>query len=295
MKQHVPAEFIESFVVPPGKSISLRNDFAPGDTSTYVQKSEARSLLQSGLRRLAEVQDRFYAQNTYALLIVLQAMDAAGKDSVIKHVMSGLNPQGCQVWSFKQPSTEELEHDYLWRMARALPRRGVIGIFNRSYYEEVLVVRVHPELLERQRLPAPLTDDLWRRRYREINTYEQYLVDNGIIVLKLFLNVSRKEQRKRFLQRIQRPEKNWKFSASDVAERKHWDEYMTAYEDALNATSTQAAPWYVIPADHKWFTRLAVAAVLVNKLEELNPRYPEVTTDEREALVEAEKQLESED
>jgi PPK2 family polyphosphate:nucleotide phosphotransferase len=288
--------FIEPLVVPPGKSISLRNDFDPGYTSDYVRKSEANALLQDGIRRLASLQDSFYAQSTYALLIVLQAMDAAGKDSVIKHVMSGLNPQGCQVWSFRQPSAEDLEHDYLWRTARVLPRRGTIGIFNRSYYEEVLVVRVHRELLERQRLPPhAMKGDIWQRRFREINAFEQYLVDNGIVVLKFFLNVSKQEQRKRFLERIQRPDKHWKFSASDVRERQRWDAYIGAYQEALNATSTHAAPWYVIPADHKWFTRLAVAAVVVNKLQELNPSYPEVTAEQRRELGEAEKLLNSEE
>jgi PPK2 family polyphosphate:nucleotide phosphotransferase len=291
----VPPDFLAPFIAPPGKSISLRKDFEPGYTSNYVHKKDARSLLQGGIQRLAAVQDRFYAQNTYALLIVIQAMDAAGKDSVIKHVMSGVNPQGCQVSSFKQPSAEELDHDYLWRTTRALPRRGIISIFNRSYYEEVLVVRVHPELLERQRLPpAAVKGNLWKRRFDEINAYEQYLVDNGIVVLKFFLNVSKKEQKRRFLERIHRPEKNWKFSASDVRERAHWEAYMDAYEDTINATSTPTAPWHVIPADHKWFTRLAVAAVLVNKLEELNPSYPELPEAQRRALREAEVLLNSE-
>jgi PPK2 family polyphosphate:nucleotide phosphotransferase len=288
-------DFIKPFIVRPGESMSLRKDFDPGYKSNYVRKSEARVRLDSGIQRLATLQDSFYAQNTYGLLIVLQAMDAAGKDSVIKHVMSGVNPQGCQVWSFKQPSTEELDHDYLWRTTRALPRRGTIGIFNRSYYEEVIVIRVHHELLERQRLPPDvMRDGLWHRRFREINMFEQYLVDNGIVVLKFFLNVSKEEQKRRFLERIQRPDKHWKFSASDVRERQYWDDYMQAYEDALIATSTPAAPWHVIPADHKWFTRLAVAAVVIHKLEELHPSYPEVTEEQRLQLREAEKLLLSE-
>ena len=246
-------------------------------------------------RALVELQDRLYAQSTAALLVIVQAMDAAGKDSVIKHVMSGLNPQGCQVWSFKEPSTEELAHDYLWRSSKLLPKRGLICIFNRSYYEEVLVIRVHPELLERQRLPEEaLKGDIWRRRFNEINAFEQYLHDNGIVVLKFFLYLSKDEQKRRFVERIERPEKNWKFSASDVRERGYWEAYMNAYEDVLNHTSTNAAPWYVVPADHKWFTRLGVAAVVASKLEELNPAYPTVTRRQREELDQAARLLKGE-
>src|SRR5579871_5209201 len=258
---------MEQFVVQPGKTISLERDFDPGHRAQNVRKREARALLQRGIERLQAYQDRFYAQKRHALLILFQAMDAAGKDSVIKHVMTGLNPQGCQVWSFKSPSAEELEHDYLWRISRALPPRGMIGIFNRSYYEEVLVVRVHPELLAREQLPRTSTHtDIWKRRFREINAFEQYLVDNGIIVLKFFLYVSKDEQKKRFLERIERPEKNWKFSRNDVRERMYWDAYMEAYEAMLNHTSTAAAPWYVVPADHKWFTRLGVGSVIAETL-----------------------------
>jgi PPK2 family polyphosphate:nucleotide phosphotransferase len=236
-----------------------------------------------------------YAQDKYALLIIFQAIDAAGKDGTIKHVMSGLNPQGCQVFSFKAPSAEELDHDYLWRTSKALPERGRIGIFNRSYYEEVLVVRVHPEILERQHLPPEtLTKDIWQRRFEEINNFERYLVDNGIVVLKFFLYVSKEEQKMRFLERINRPEKNWKFSAGDVEERKLWNEYMKAYSDVLNHTSTRWAPWYVVPADHKWFTRFAVAAVIGAKMEELNLSYPKVDKQHLRELRNAKKQLERE-
>jgi PPK2 family polyphosphate:nucleotide phosphotransferase len=286
--------FIEHFLVRPGKTISLSRDFDPGYAAEHLRKEESDASLQQDVAQLVELQDRLYAQNTHALLVIVQGMDASGKDSVIKHVMSGLNPQGCQVWSFKEPSAEELEHDHLWRASRLLPRRGLICIFNRSYYEEVLVVRVHPQLLERQHLPkGALKGDIWRRRFTEINAFEQYLHDNGIMVLKFFLNVSKDEQKRRFLERIERPEKNWKFSANDVRERGYWNAYMDAYEDVLNHTSTSAAPWYVVPADHKWFTRLAVATVIAAKLEELNPRYPSVTREQREELAQAARLLES--
>ena len=253
-------------------------------------------LLQQGVHLLSEYQDKLYAQNTNALLIVLQAMDAAGKDGTIKHVMSGLNPQGCEVHSFKAPSVEELDHDYLWRNFKVLPERGRIGIFNRSYYEEVLVARVHPEILQRQQLPpASKGKDIWKRRFREINDFERYLVDNGILVLKIFLYVSKAEQKKRFLERIERPEKNWKFSASDVAERAFWKDYMAAYEDVFAHTSTDWAPWYVIPADNKWFTRLAVSAVIVAAMREINPQYPTLSKEHKTGLLEAKKTLEQEE
>jgi PPK2 family polyphosphate:nucleotide phosphotransferase len=290
-------QFIERFLVRPGKTISLRKDFDSnaGYAADYLRRDEADALLRKDVERLVALQDRLYAQNTYALLVIVQAMDAAGKDSVIKHVMSGLNPQGCQVWSFKEPSEEELEHDYLWRAAKLLPRRGLISIFNRSYYEEVLVVRVHPQLLQRQRLPPKvLKGDIWRRRFNEINAFEQYLHDNGIVVLKFFLHLSKDEQKRRFLDRIERPEKNWKFAASDVRERGYWDAYLDAYEDMLNHTSTSAAPWYVVPADRKWFTRLGVAGVIAAKLEELNPTYPSVTEEQRQELDQAAKLLAAE-
>jgi PPK2 family polyphosphate:nucleotide phosphotransferase len=243
---------------------------------------------------MAEYQDRLYAQDQYALLIVLQALDAAGKDGTIKHVMSGVNPQGCEVSSFKQPSTEELDHDYLWRSAIRLPERGKIGIFNRSYYEEVLVTRVHPEILDRQKIPRELKGDkIWKRRFEEINNFEKYLVRNGIIVLKFFLNLSRNEQKKRFLARIDRPEKNWKFSGSDVAERKYWKDYRAAYEDCFRNTSTEWAPWYVIPADNKPYTRLAVAGIIIKTLADLKLEYPEVGKKRRDELKEIRVNLEN--
>ena len=284
---------IQSFLVPPGKEISLK-DYDPGDTSGLVKKKkeDAAKLLQEGVQLLSEYQDKLYAQDAHALLIILQAMDAAGKDSVIKHVMSGLNPQGCQVYSFKTPSTEELDHDYLWRNFKALPERGRIGIFNRSYYEEVLVVRVHPELLKRQRLPAEArTKEIWTRRFEEINSFEKYLVANGIVVTKLFLNVSKEEQRKRFLERIDLPDKKWKFSFSDATERAFWSDYMKAYEEVFNHTSTEWAPWYVIPADHKWFTRLAVAAVIAATMQEINPEYPTMSPEQEQELLKAKQVL----
>jgi PPK2 family polyphosphate:nucleotide phosphotransferase len=287
--------FIEHFLVRPGKSISLRKDFDPGYTADDLRREDADILLQQDIERLAELQDKLYAQQTHALLVIIQAMDAGGKDSVIKHVMSGLNPQGCQVFSFKEPSTEELQHDYLWRASKALPRRGLICIFNRSYYEEVLVVRVHPHLLDLQRLPPEVVKgDIWSRRFDQINAFEQYLHDNGITVLKFFLHLSLGEQKRRFLERIERPEKNWKFSASDVRERRHWEAYMDAYEQMLSHTSTSAAPWYVVPADHKWFTRLGVAAVIASALEGLNPNYPTVTDEQRQELAQAATLLELE-
>jgi PPK2 family polyphosphate:nucleotide phosphotransferase len=241
------------------------------------------------------LQDVLYAQDTYALLLIFQAMDAAGKDGIIKHIMSGVNPQGCQVYSFKTPSQEELDHDFLWRNMKALPERGRIGIFNRSYYEEVLIVRVHPEILDGQRLPKKekKDTDLWKHRYEDINSVEQYLTRNGIVILKFFLNVSKKEQKKRFLERIDAPEKNWKFSFGDIKERERWNDYMDAYEDMLNATSTEWAPWYVIPADKKWFTRVAVADIVSNKLKSLNLRYPEISDTRRKELLEARKLLET--
>ncbi|MFI5341193.1 MAG: polyphosphate kinase 2 family protein [Candidatus Methylomirabilales bacterium] len=288
--------FIRAFIVPPGKKISLKKDHDPGYTAKFVTKKDAVQILQRGVQLLAEYQDKLYAQNTQALLIILQAMDAAGKDGTIKHVMSGLNPQGCQVYSFKAPSAEELEHDYLWRNFKVLPERGRIGIFNRSYYEEVLIARVHPEILERQQLPPELKKhkDIWKRRFGEINNFERYLVDNGIILLKFFLNVSKDEQKTRFLERIEQPEKNWKFSAADAKERAFWKDYMTAYEDMLSHTSTEWAPWHVIPADNKWFTRLAVATVIVARMKEIDPQYPTVTEEHKQGLLEAKRMLEEE-
>lgn len=263
-------------------------DHDPADCcGLTIDKDDAKELLQEGVERLAELQERLYADNRWSVLIVLQAMDAAGKDSLIEHVMSGVNPQGVQVVSFKQPSAEELDHNFLWRIARALPERGRIGIFNRSHYEEVLVVRVHPEYLKGQRLPAAVNGkDIWHQRFDDIRAFEKHLARNGTLILKFFLNVSRDEQRKRFLDRIDEPGKRWKFSMGDVAERKLWPQYMDAYEDMIRETSTPEVPWYVIPADKKWFTRLAVAGALVDALESLKLSYPKV---EGAALEELEK------
>lgn len=285
-------EFIQPFIVRPGKKISLHTDFDPGYKADYVEKKDGDELLERGIQLLAAYQDRLYAEDKQALLIIFQAMDAAGKDGAIKHVMSGINPQGCQVYSFKTPSTEEMDHDYLWRNFKALPERGRIGIFNRSYYEEVLIVRVHPTILAAQRLPAKLKDDgIWHRRFEEINNFERYLTNNGIHVVKFFLNVSKAEQKKRFLARLEEPEKNWKFSVNDAKEREFWDDYMHVYEDMLNHTSTACAPWHVIPADAKWFTRLSVAAVIVNKMLEINPQYPTVSLAQKEELEKARQML----
>ncbi|WP_406656525.1 polyphosphate kinase 2 family protein [Methanolobus sp. ZRKC2] len=288
-------ELLDVLKVPPGKKIDLKKDYNPDFTGKWLKKKEAKKTLAEGIQMLAEMQQKLYAQDQYALLIVLQALDAAGKDSTIKHVMSGVNPQGVDVHSFKTPSGEELDHDYLWRNFKTLPARGRIGIFNRSYYEEVLVVRVHPEFLANQRLPLTLKDKhIWKRRFGEINNFEKYLVDNGIIVLKFFLDVSKETQKERFLERTLLPEKNWKFSAADMKERAHWDDYIAAYEDMLNHTSTEWAPWYVVPADHKWFTRLAVAAVICNTMNKLNLAYPVVSEQQKQALLVAKKELENE-
>ncbi len=283
------------FQVPIGKSISLQKDFDPGFLPDNLDKIQSIDQLQAGIRRLAELQNKLYAQNSYSILIIFQAMDAAGKDSTIKHVMSGINPQGCQVYNFKTPSSEELDHDYLWRSSRCLPERGRIGIFNRSYYEEVLIARVHPHILANQNLPhQPKGDRIWQQRFQDINHYEQYLTNNGIVILKFFLNVSKLEQKKRFLKRLDTPEKNWKFSISDVEERQHWDQYQIAYEDIFNHTSTVTAPWLIIPADHKWYTRLAVAEIIIKRLEELDLKYPTVNPEHEEVLKEARDRLNAE-
>jgi PPK2 family polyphosphate:nucleotide phosphotransferase len=283
-----------AFIAKPGSKLKLKH-FDPEYTATIKRKADVEGVLQAGIEALAAYQDILYAQDTYALLIIFQAMDAAGKDGTIKHVMSGLNPQGCQVFSFKAPSAEELDHDYLWRSFKALPERGRIGIFNRSYYEETLVVRVHPQLLEKQKLPPTIQNHkLWEQRFLEINHFEKYLVDNGIIVLKFFLNVSKEEQKKRFLDRINLPEKNWKFSESDAKERAFWDDYMRAYEDAFTHTNTTWAPWHIIPANNKWFTRLVVAYFIEQKLKSLNLSYPKVTEEHQQQLQKAKKVLERE-
>ena len=284
----------ERYLVEDGSKFRLR-DHDPADTGGLNNKKDAREGLDAGRQRLRDLQSVLYAQDRQALLLIFQAMDAAGKDSVIKHVMSGLNPQGCQVFAFKQPSEEELDHDFLWRTSRCLPERGRIGVFNRSYYEEVLIVRVHPHILQRQKLPqTQLGGDVWKRRYESINDLERHLARNGTVVRKFFLNVSREEQRQRFLARLDEPEKHWKFSVADVEERRHWDRYMEAYEDMIRHTSTPEAPWYVVPADHKWFTRLVVADAIIDTLESLDLRYPPVDEKKRAELDRARKLLESE-
>jgi PPK2 family polyphosphate:nucleotide phosphotransferase len=286
---------IASLMVPPGKKIDLRNDYDPGHIGHFMSKKHAEKTMNADIHLLSLQQEKLFAQDTYALLIIFQAMDAAGKDSTIKHVMSGVNPQGVKVTSFKGPSVEELDHDYLWRNWIALPRRGEIGIFNRSYYEEVLVVRVHPDYLERQHIPPELKDtNIWNLRFDEINNFEKYLTDNGIIVLKFFLNVSKEEQKKRFLERVKEPDKNWKFSAADIHERACFEDYMNAYEDMFNHTSTSYAPWYIIPADHKWFTRLIVVSAIFHALDRLHLAYPKMTREQEEALLEAKVEMENE-
>jgi PPK2 family polyphosphate:nucleotide phosphotransferase len=290
------AEFIKKYRVADGSGFRL-HDHDPDDTAglKHEFKKDAQKLLTKGTERLAELQEKLYAQDQWALLLIFQAMDAAGKDSTIKHVMSGVNPQGCQVYSFKAPSVEELDHDYMWRTMKAVPERGRIGIFNRSYYEEVLVVRVHPEFLAKQHLPTSLvTKKIWEQRFEDINAYERYLTRNGIAVVKFFLNVSRKEQKRRFLDRLDEPAKNWKFSVADVHERGLWKEYMKAYEDMIRNTATRHAPWYVVPADHKWFTRLAVAAAVVDAIEALGTSFPKVDRVKKKELAQAKALLEKE-
>jgi PPK2 family polyphosphate:nucleotide phosphotransferase len=288
------AEFIEPFRVKPGKKVVLAKDFDPAFKAGIKKKSDGVALLGEGKQMLAEYQSRLAAQDTWGVLVVLQAMDAAGKDGTIRHVMSGVNPQGVSVHSFKVPSSEELDHDYLWRYARHLPARGDIGIFNRSHYEEVLIVRVHPEILDRQKLPKEFKrSDIWKRRYRSINDWERHISDNGFRIVKLFLNLSKEEQRLRFMRRLDLPDHNWKFSTADVAERKRWNDYQKAFSEVLSHTSTDWAPWYVIPADRKWFARLSAAAVLVHTLMEIDPRYPTVGKEARAQLQEIRTQLEA--
>ena len=288
------ADAIGPLRVAPNTPVHLAKDFDPRYKADFVKKKDGAELLQIGVELLADYQARLAAQDTYGVLVCLQALDAGGKDGTIRHVMSGVNPQGVHVTGFKVPSSEELGHDFLWRYARRLPARGEIAIFNRSHYEEVLVVRVHPENLDRQRLPPEAKGKhIWDRRYREINDWERYLVDNGIKVVKLFLNLSKEEQRRRFLARIDRPEKNWKFSSSDVLERQHWDEYQHVFSEMLSSTSTEAAPWYVIPADRKWFARVSAAAVLVHALMEIDPHFPRVGDERRAELAQIKQQLEA--
>ena len=286
---------IEKFLVAENSQVNL-SEFPADYTGDYTDKDQAKKDLKTNIKRLSDLQSVLWAHNVHALLIIFQAMDAAGKDSAIKHVMSGLNPQGVDVNSFKQPSPEELDHDYLWRAMKDLPERGRIGIFNRSYYEDVLVVRVHPGILENAQLPdkVKFNPNVWQLRFEQIRNFEKYLSENGIHVLKFFLNVSKDEQKERFLDRINRPDKNWKFSASDAKERGFWDEYMKAYADAIGNTSTKNAPWFVVPADHKWFTRVVVSNVIINKLESLDMHYPVVTEQHKESLLEAKQMLESE-
>ena len=278
-------KYVDPFRITKGKGFKLA-DFDPGDTrGLRLDKGEAAELLQRGTEWLAEEQDMLYAQNRWSLLLVFQAMDAAGKDGTIKHVMSGVNPQGCQVFSFKQPSSEDLDHDFLWRYSKRLPERGRIGIFNRSYYEEVLVVRVHEHILERQKLPPPLVSKrIWDERLFDIAHFEDYLTRQGTIILKFFLHLSRKEQKKRFMDRLDRSDKHWKFSTSDVHERKFWDDYMHAFQEAIRATASKRAPWYVVPADNKWFTRLIVAAAIVDAVEKLDLAYPTVDAEKIKEL-----------
>jgi len=286
-------KLVESFRVDKGKGFRMK-DFDPGETLEFTSedKPEAKEALSAGIEALAELQDKLYAEDKWAVLLIFQAMDAAGKDGAIKHVMSGVNPQGCQVCSFKSPSAEDLDHDYLWRCMKELPNRGNIGIFNRSYYEETLVVRVHPEYLAKEKIPASLvTKRIWKQRFEDIYNFEQYLAHNGIVVRKFFLHLSRKEQKRRFLARIDKPEKNWKFSASDASERERWDDYMEAYEDMIRHTASEAAPWYIVPADNKWFTRVVVAAAVIETLDSLGLEYPKVDEDKLRELAAAKRAL----
>ena len=284
----------EPFRVSKGKHFRLK-DVDPNDTLEFTKdadKSRAKEALTTGVAAMAELQDKLYAQDKWALLLIFQAMDAAGKDGAIKHVMSGVNPQGCQVFSFKSPSSEDLDHDYLWRCMKSLPNRGHIGIFNRSYYEEVLAVRVHPEFLAKQRVPPQLVGkEIWSERFEDIRNFEQYLARNGVVVRKFFLHVSKKEQKRRFLERIDDPKKNWKFSSNDAAERAYWDDYMNAYEEMIQETATKHAQWYVVPADNKWFTRVIVGAAVVDALADLDLAYPKVGEDKLKELATAKSKL----
>jgi PPK2 family polyphosphate:nucleotide phosphotransferase len=286
-------KYSEPFRVTDGSKFRLKR-IDPADTLEFDsdEKPEAEEALAQGVEVLTKLQDKLYAQDRWAVLLIFQALDAAGKDGAIKHVMSGVNPQGCEVTSFKAPSHEELDHDFLWRCAKRVPERGRIGIFNRSYYEETLVVRVHPEFLKGQKLPDDLKlKDLWKQRFEDICNFERYLTNNGVAIVKFFLHISEEEQQRRFLARIDDPAKNWKFSQNDVKEREHWDDYMHAYEQTIRRTASKCAPWYVVPADNKWFTRLVVAAAIVECLHGLNPKYPELGKDELEALETAKQAL----
>jgi PPK2 family polyphosphate:nucleotide phosphotransferase len=286
-------EIAEAYRVTRGEKFRLK-DNDPGDTMGFKSeaKTRAKEVLAMGVQVLAGLQERLYAQDKWAVLLIFQAMDAAGKDGAIKHVMSGVNPQGCQVRSFKSPSAEELDHDYLWRAMKVLPNRGEIGVFNRSYYEETLVVRVHPEFLAKQKLPPQLiVKDIWQQRFEDIRNFERYLANNGVVVCKFFLHLSKKEQKRRFLERLETPDKHWKFSAADMAERGFWDEYQDAYEDMIRNTATKHAPWHVVPADNKWFTRVVVAAAVIDTLNALDLEYPKVGEDKLRELAAAKKVL----
>jgi PPK2 family polyphosphate:nucleotide phosphotransferase len=285
------SELSKPYRIDHGKNFRLK-DFDSAATTHIHSKPQAEKLLAQSITEMSELQDKLYAQDRWGVLLIFQAMDAAGKDGAIKHVMSGVNPQGCQVYSFKSPSPEDLNHDYLWRTTKCLPERGHIGIFNRSYYEEVLVVRVHPPILKNERLPDSLVGKKpWQERFEDIRSFERYLSNNGIVVRKFFLNLSKKEQKRRFLERLDTPAKNWKFSAADIAERQCWDDYMHAYEEMIAATSTKHAPWYVVPADNKWYTRLVVAAAIVDTLKDLKLAYPKVDPEKRKQLAAAKKEL----
>ncbi|HYJ45978.1 MAG TPA: polyphosphate kinase 2 family protein [Pyrinomonadaceae bacterium] len=289
--------FTDPYRITDGSAFRLK-DINPGDILDLKaeDKPRAKEALSAGIQALAELQDILYAQDRWALLLIFQAMDAAGKDSAIKHVMSGVNPQGCQVYSFKAPSSEDLDHDYLWRCLKCLPERGRIGIFNRSYYEETLAVRVHPELLGKEKLPRELVDDnIWKNRFKDIRNFERYLARNGTLVLKFFLHVSKEEQKHRFLARLDNPDKNWKFSANDAQERGFWKDYMEAYEETIRRTATKFAPWYVVPADNKWFTRVVVAAAIIDTLAGLDLKYPEVSKAQRKELAEVRRTLQRSD
>jgi len=282
-----------TFRIDDGKKFRLK-DVDPSDTGHWKSKEHAEAALMQGIARTADLQDKLYAQDNWALLLIFQAMDAAGKDGAVKHVMSGVNPQGCQVYSFKAPSDVELQHDFLWRTTRNLPERGHIGIFNRSYYEEVLIVRVHPEILKGEKTPPSLVGkDIWEERFEDIRSFERHVARNGTVIRKFFLHLSKKEQKKRFLARLDQPEKNWKFSANDIHERKYWDDYQDAYEDMIRNTSTKYAPWYVVPADNKWFTRLVISTVIVDALESLDLAYPKVDEAKLKELRAAKKLLEA--
>jgi PPK2 family polyphosphate:nucleotide phosphotransferase len=286
------AKLAKSFRIDDGRHFRIK-DFNPADTGHWHSKEHAQQALEDDIARMAELQNKLYAEGSWAVLLIFQALDAAGKDGAIKHVMSGVNPEGCQVYSFKAPSQEELQHDYLWRTTRDLPERGRIGIFNRSYYEEVLVVRVHPEILQSQKVPTSLvTKDIWEQRFEDIRCFERHMARNGTVIRKFFLHLSKKEQKQRFLARLDEPQKNWKFSADDIHERKYWDDYQKAYEEMIQNTASEHAPWYVVPADNKWFTRLTISAAIVEALEELDLSYPKVDAARHKQLAAARKSLE---